>query len=109
MKRGRLTPEEKTEIERLATTLQKPTPGAIAQRLDRHPCTINWHMICHGLIERKVTYRSSRPDARGHTPYTRDHDKRMLELRRQNIDIKRNRHSVHNRLMMLAAYQEDDE
>jgi hypothetical protein len=122
IKRGRMTAEEKAEIERLAGALKKPTPGIIAHRLNRHPATIAWFMICQGLIERTVRYGSRRVGTRANgtkiNPYTPEQDKRLIELRRQGLvfreiaeimtrefGVPRNMHSVQVRCIMLAAYE----
>lgn len=120
MKRGHLTEAEKAEIERLATTLKRPTPSVIAQRLDRHAATISWHMITRGLIVRKIRYpKNPKP---GHLFYSEEQDRRLLALRRQGLGclaisialtaefgIPRHPHSVRNRLIMLAAYDGGEE
>jgi hypothetical protein len=125
-KSGRLSAEEKAAVERLATTLKHPTPSAIANRLNRRVSTISWFMITRGLIVRKIKYPKSPKQWRnGHNFYTQEHDQRLLALRLQGLGflelslaitaefgIPRNRHSVHNRLIMLAAYdygEEEDE
>jgi hypothetical protein len=122
IKRGRLSAEEKAEIERLAGTLKKPTPGPIAQRLNRHPATVAWFMIRHGLIERTVKYGNRPVGTRANgtkiNPYTPEQDRRLLELRRQRLvfreiaailttefGVPRNMHSVQVRCIMLAAYE----
>lgn len=125
LKSGPLSAEEKSAIERLATTLKHPTPSIIARRLERRVATISWHMITRGLIVRKIKYpKNPKPHRNGHHFYTQEHDRRLLEMRRQGLGfleisiaitaefgIPRNRHTVHNRLIMLAAYDggEDEE
>jgi IS30 family transposase len=115
VRRGRLDAIEIAEIERLA--LKRVPVGTIARRLNRKSSTINWHMITRGLINRKIVYRHRHADRRGRSPYLPEHDARLIELRQQGLGyleiaqaltaefgVPRNRHSVHNRNMMLAAY-----
>ena len=121
IKRGRLSPEERAEIERLASTLKNPTPSVIARRLNRHPATVQWHMIRHGLIERTVSYRERKPgrlpNGSRTNPYTPEQDARLVELRLQGkvyreiaavltaeFGVPRNLHSVQVRHIMLSAY-----
>lgn len=54
-KRG-LNDADRAEIERLALSMQKPTPGKIARRIGADVGTVNWFMLRNGLVERKVTY-----------------------------------------------------
>jgi hypothetical protein len=123
IKRGRISREEKAEIERLASTLKKPTAGAIARRLNRHPATVAWFMIRQGLIERTVRCSGARRVGRraNGSPihyYTADQDCRLVELRTQGLPyrriaeimtrefgVPRNLHSVQVRNIMLAAYE----
>ena len=87
-----LSSAEKAMIARLATTLVRPTPAAIARRVGRSPETIRWYMLRNGLIATKprsiqvpyVTARGQRAD-----PYTPDHDARMLELRVGDMSCER--------------------
>src|SRR5258708_19603913 len=85
VKRGRMSAAEKAEIERLATTLAKPTPGRIASRLNRHPATVAWFMIRQGLIQRTIKYGNRpvgrRPNGTKIHPYTPEQDRRLVELR----------------------------
>jgi len=113
-----MSPDDHKEIERLAATMAKPSPGAIAQRINRHPATVNWYMLTHGLVERRVG-RAPRPYERnGKTvyPYAIEHDKFILAMRVQNkgpteiaklvteqFGIKRSLHSVQIRLIQLAV------
>lgn len=118
--RGRMTAQEKAQIDQLAGSMRRPTPSAIARRLKRHPSTVNWYMITRGLVERRVCYGRRRAGVRrGHTlnPYTAEHDRRLVELRRsgakfrtiaevltREFGLPRNQHSVRIRAIMLAAY-----
>lgn len=49
-KSGRLSDAEKAEIERLAVTLEHPTPSNIARRMQRAPDTVKWYMMRNGLL-----------------------------------------------------------
>jgi hypothetical protein len=123
-KRGRMSVAEIAELERLCATMKKPTPGIIAQRLNRLHATVQWQMIARGLIDRRIEYRRAEPYRRGkHTihPYTRAEDERLIALRRQHtggfaalkliaaaltreFGKPRTAHGVDVRLKMLAAY-----
>jgi IS30 family transposase len=122
IKRGRMSPDEKAEIERLALALKKPTPSVIARRINRHPATVAWFMITRGLIERKVRYAPAkvgrRPDGTAINRYTSEQDGRLVALRRegkshrqiaeivtQEFGVPRNLHSVQVRIIMLAAFE----
>jgi IS30 family transposase len=110
---------EKAQIEHLSLTMAKPTPAKIAHRLNRHPATVNWHMISHGLVERPVRYGKKsfrRRDGIEVNSYTPPQDKRLMELRTRGTSfpviaatltaefgIQRNEHSVRIRCIMLAA------
>jgi DNA-binding CsgD family transcriptional regulator len=119
IKHGRMTDAERDEIERLASTMKNPTPGKIARRLNRKVSTVNWYMLTHGLIERKIVYRETTYQRRGYTVayYSQAADLRILELRRDNKNPReiaeiisgefvrqRTGHSVKVRLVMLASY-----
>ena len=126
IKRGRMSPEECRLIEDWCTKLSKPTPSGIARRMNRHPATVAWYMIRHGLIERSISYRDpirardGKPRQR--VPYGLREDRRLLDLRRSGLGYKeiaekltaefgipRNRHSVQVRAVMLAAYDGGEE
>jgi hypothetical protein len=118
--RGKMSVAECAEIERLASVMRKPTPGKIARAINRHPATVKWYMLTHGLIEQKPA-RCPRIYFRGGRaihPYSEEHDRRLLELRSTHPDaplrvigelitaefgIERNSHSVAVRLTLLAA------
>lgn len=120
-KRGPMTDFERAEIERLASEMKKPTPGKIAEKLNRLPSTVNWYMLSHSLIERKVG-RAPRPYVRnGKTiyPYAEEHDAMIESLRAQGkvfreigealtakFGIERDSHSVQVRLVQLTASPE---
>lgn len=118
IKRGRMTAEDKAEIERLAGTMKNPTPGKIAGKINRHPATVNWHMLTRGLIERKAGRAARVYTRNGQTvhPYTEEHDARIEHLRVQGrrfreiaetitseFGIARTAHSVQVRLVQLTA------
>ena len=125
VKRGRLSAEEKAAIIRLADSMQTPTPGKIARRLNRHVSTVNWYMIRHGLLERPIKYRAetyTRRDGVIVRPFTAIEDQRLLSLRRDGkvpaeiaailvdqFGYRRTPHSVQVRLVLLAAYSDGPE
>ena len=117
-KRGRLSAEERSEIERLAMLGLKP--GPIAQRLDRHPATINFAMHCMGLrapASRTFSYvRNGRPVV----SWSAADDARIQALRAAGMTttkvaeiistesgISRSGPTVRVRLMMLANVDSD--
>jgi hypothetical protein len=123
--RGRLSADERAQIEKLATSMRAPTPGKIARKLNRHPATVKWYMLTHGLIEQKPG-RAARVHVRnGRTihPYSPEHDARLLALRTllpdapyrvvaerltTSFGIERDAHSVQVRLALLAAAPDED-
>jgi IS30 family transposase len=125
VRHGRMSDAEKAEIERLALALKRPSPAEIARQMERHPATVAWYMIRHGLIDRKISYRRRDPTYRVdgiRHPYSEAQDRRLLELRRANkkyreiaamltaeFGIPRNAHSVQVRATMLAAYDGGEE
>ncbi len=117
-KRGRLSVEEKSEIERLCAEMKDPTSGKIAEKMNRLPSVINWYMLTHGLIERTPGYAPGPYLRKGKTvhPYTKKHDIFIEELRKQNkvfreiaelltkeFGIERSEWSVQGRIVQLAA------
>lgn len=122
IKRGPMSEAEHAEIERIAASLKRPTPGAIARRVNRHIGTVTWYMITHGLVERTLKYGRTEPYERGGRkiyPFCAAQDARLLELRTAGklsgeiarlmtaeFGRPRNAHSVLVRLTMLAAYAE---
>lgn len=117
-KRGKMCAEDKAEIERLAATMKKPTPGKIAAMVDRHPATVNWYMLTRGLITRKPGRAPHAYVRNGKTihPYTDEHDARIEALRvegkvyreigeivTREFGIERNAHSVQVRIVQLSA------
>lgn len=120
--RGRMTPADKAEIERLAATMTKPTAGKIARKINRHVATVNSYMFYHGLIERKVGRATRAYQRNGITvhPYAEEHDafiehlssrglryREIAELVTAEFGISRNIHSVRIRLIQLAAAPDD--
>lgn len=119
---GRMSDAERAEIEHLCATLENPSPPIIARKLGRNVGTINWYMLTHGLVERKLEYRNAAPYKRkGKTvyPYAPEHDGRIQALRidgknarmiaeivTKEFGIERTTHGVHVRLTMLGAYAE---
>lgn len=124
VKRGRMTTEDKTKIEQLASRMKKPNAGRIAAQINRHPATVNWFMLTRGLIERKPGRARHTYVRNGKTihPYTEEHDAFILDLRSRGkvfreigdlvttkFGIERNAHSVQVRIIQLAAAPENEE
>lgn len=120
-KRGLMSAEEKREIERLAAAMRNPTPGKIARKMNRHPATVNWYMLTHGLIERKPGRASRQYQRNGKTiyPYSEEHDaaiethritgktyQEIAEAITAQFGIHRSAHSVQVRMVQLAATPE---
>lgn len=121
--RGKMPPEAHAEIERLATTMAKPTPGKIARAINRHPATVKWYMLTHGLIDQKPGRLAKAYNRNGQTvhPYTEAHDRRLLELRTAGkvfreigetltagFGIERDAHSVQVRNVLLSVGPDDE-
>jgi hypothetical protein len=116
-----MTAEEKAEIERLAVVMKNVTPGKIAARLQRHPATVKWYMLCNGLIERPALY-ATKPYMRGGKmiyPFSPEQDALIEQLRAQGkvhreiaeeltkrFGIKRTAHGVQVRLVQISAAPE---
>lgn len=125
IKRGRMTAEEKSEIERLALTLKNPKAGPIALRLNRHPATVKWYMLRHALLTQpRRTIPRPYTTAAGVTryPWTLEQDQRLDELLiagknyRQageiltaEFGVPRNTHNCQVRAVMLAAVDDGDQ
>ncbi len=120
--RGKMTDADRAEIERLASTMAKPTPGKIARKINRHVATVNWYMFSHGLIERKPgrAARVYQRNGKAVHPYTEAHDAFIESLRSQGkkfreiaelvtakFGIERNQHSVQVRIVQLSAAPDD--
>lgn len=118
IKRGRMSPEEKKELERVICSMKKPTPGKVAVKVNRHPATVNWYMLTHGHITRKPGRAPGPYQRYGKTvyPWSEEHDEFILDLRTQGVNkqeigrrvtakfgIERNHHQVDVRLRLLAA------
>jgi hypothetical protein len=118
-----MTDDDRQRIEQLAATLAKPTPGKIARKIQRHPATVNWYMLTHGLIERKPGRAAGPYQRNGKTiyPYTEAHDARLTELRiagkvwreigeilTREFGIERDAHSVQVRNAQLAAAPDEE-
>lgn len=122
-KTGRMSEEERRQIEGLAASMKNPTPSKIARRLNRHPATVTWYMLRNGLIERSPGH-ASKPYMRNGAmvyPYAPEHDRRLIELRTdkpgrsrltyreigeiltREFSIKRDAHSVQVRMTQLAC------
>jgi IS30 family transposase len=121
--RGKMTDGDRAEIERLAATMARPTAGKIAREINRHPSTVGWYMLTHGLIDReprrapRIYYRNGRAVH----PYSEEHDARVLELRSAGrifreiaeiltaeFGIARSAHSIQVRIALLSAAPDDD-
>lgn len=116
-----LSDNDRDMIERLCSTMTKPTPGKIALKISRDVGTVAWYMITNGLIERKIRYDGPTSYMQGGTlvfRYTEEHDKRIVSLRKEGqscraiaatvsreFGIARTGHSIDVRLKMLAAYE----
>lgn len=79
--RGRLSPEEKRQIETLAE--RGLAPGQIAFRMNRHPGTINFAMTCMGLrspVERSFRFRRNGSEV---VSFSKEEDAFIVALRVQ--------------------------
>lgn len=123
IKRGRMTPAEKVELERVIGRMKKPTPGRVAAVVNRHPATINWFMLKRGYISRQPGYAPAPYVRNGKTvhPYTPEHDAFILGLRErgatkkdiakqltEKFGVERSHHSVDVRLVQLAAAPDEE-
>ena len=115
-----LSDADRREIERLCAAMKKPTPGKVSRKIGRDVGTVAWFMIRTGLIERKISYDGPTSYVQGGKlvfRYTKEHDARIVELRRaamsprdiakivsDEFGISRTGHSIDVRLTMLAAY-----
>lgn len=115
---GHLTDSDRAQIHDLAE--QGLKPGQIAQRLRRHPSTVQWFMYTNGLTAPKPLPEGRRTSyLRGPLTvyrYTDEEDVFIEALRIQNFDcteiarlsskrfnIRRGHHSIRCRLKMLAS------
>ncbi|EJN15728.1 hypothetical protein PMI42_00746 [Bradyrhizobium sp. YR681] len=115
-----LSDADRAEIERLCSTMAKPTPGKISNKIGRDVGTVAWFMITHGLIERKIQYGGPASYMQGGKVvfrYTEEHDRKIVAMRRDGKSVReiaaavtdefgiaRTPHSIDVRLKMLAAY-----
>jgi hypothetical protein len=115
-----LSDDDRAAIERFCSTMAKPKPGKIAQKIGRDVGTVAWYMITNGLIDRKISYGGPASYTQGGKTvfrYTEAHDKMIVALRREGkkvreiaaavtseFGIERTGHSIDVRLKMLAAY-----
>lgn len=122
VKRGRMNQAERDEIDRVIANMKNPTPGKVAVRVNRHPATINWYMLSHGMLSRKKLQRCRAYIRNGVRvePYLDDHDARMLQLRESGMSmtkiaarlteefhIPRTYGSVKVRLTILASLEDE--
>ena len=118
VKPGGLSAADHERIISLAPSLSS---GQIAQKLGKHPGTVAWFMYRQGLKGRRST-RVLKPYYRKGVlvrPFCADEDKFIEEARsagdglsaiaaaiRLRFGYERAIHSIHNRLTMLASYEE---
>src|SRR3546814_18440 len=117
VKSGRLSPEERADIERLAARGLKA--GQIAQRIDRHAGTIHYHMTMLGYVQ--PTARSFAYTRNGHEvrSFSSEEDAFIEHLRISGLTIaeirrahaehfgsNRAHNSIACRLAQLAGRQE---
>lgn len=118
IQRGRLAREELERIDELAG--RGLTPGQIAQKLNRHPGTVNYAM--HRLGRRKLTRRSTTYVRNGVVvkPFDAAEDALIEALRLDNLTTTeiadlvtkrfghpRTPHTINIRLIMLASAAEN--
>ncbi|MCC8949305.1 hypothetical protein H8A97_30440 [Bradyrhizobium sp. Arg62] len=124
-KRHVITEEVSKKIEQLVETMEKPTASKIARKLGLKTGTVYWFMLCNGLVQKKpVRYRNRAYERNGIkiNPYSPEHDAMLTEMRiagaafpaiaaalTERFGIPRNAHSVHNRAVMLAAFDDESE
>lgn len=123
--RGRMTDADRAEIHRLSALWKNPKPGPIARRINRHPATVKWYMMRHGLLT-QAPGRISRPytDRNGVTrhPWSFDQDRRLTQLLVEEgknyreageiltaeFGIPRGPHNCQVRAVMLAAAPDEE-
>ena len=118
-RRGRLTPAEKDRIAELAARGLKP--GQIAQKRNRLPATVNFHMTTYGLCvmsERIMpAYTRNGVEVR---PFAPDEDSFIEQLRTEGLRVseiitlaadkfgyRRTATTIATRLRMLATRDSD--
>jgi IS30 family transposase len=92
IRRGKLTDDERAEIERLAESMKRLSANAIARRLNRHPATVTWYLLRKGYLERKIQYRVDRVYYRGGTRvvrYSREEESVLVDMRSQGETYQR--------------------
>ncbi len=114
VKRGRLSKDELAEIDRLGA--KGWSPGRIANRLERHPGTVNYAM--HRLGHRKLVRRTTSYVRNGVlvVPFSEAEDQMLEKLRGEGLTTTRiahilgdsfghprSAHTVNMRLVMLAS------
>ena len=126
MRQGRvLTSAVRGQIEHLVETMQKPTAGKIARRLGLKHGTVYWFMLSRGLLEKKPpSYRQTAYVRNGVTvnPYSPEQDSFILSMCAHGatydaiaraaiarFGIPRTAHSIHNRIVMLEAVDDEAE
>ncbi len=117
-KHGRMSIEEKAEIDRLCVEMKDPTPGKIAEQMNRLPSTVTFYMLTHGLIERTPGHARKPYVRKGKIihPYSTEQDIFIEGLRKQGktfqdigelvtkeFGIVRSGGSVQLRIAQLAA------
>jgi hypothetical protein len=120
IRRGKVSDAEKAQIAALA---ERFSPGRIAQKLNRHPSTVNWQMILMGIRSPKPATNRRAYQRNGVTvqPFTADEDLYIETLRTAGhpttviakactarFGHRRSPHTIHMRLLMLAN-REDGE
>ncbi|MBR0700155.1 hypothetical protein JQ599_09610 [Bradyrhizobium diazoefficiens] len=124
-KRSVITPDVAAKIEHLATTMKKPNAGKIARQLGLKTGTVYWFMLCNGLWDKKPSLYRQKPYVRNGitiNPYLPEHDRFIIAMRvsgakfgaiakaaTEKFGIPRNAHSIHNRIVMLEAVDDEIE
>jgi hypothetical protein len=122
-KRGRMTKDDHAEIERMARAMKDPRPGVIAFHLGRHPSTVKWYMMRHGLLSQPAGYLGTAYQTRSGVwrhPWSPEQDQRLEkilanggnyreagEILSAEFGIRRTGHSCQVRAVMLAAAPDD--
>lgn len=117
IKRGRMTDDELRQLDDLAD--EGLSPGQVAQKLNRHPATINWQFVIRGHKEFTPRAAPLKPYTRAGvtvTPFCREEDAFITALRVQGMPTpkiadeaaarfgrKRSPHTILMRLKMLAC------
>lgn len=120
-----ITRDIAAKIEHLAMTMRKPNAGKIARQLGLKSGTVYWFMLCNGLWNKKPSLYRQKPYIRNGVtinPYLPEHDRFILEMRMrgatfqsiaaaatEKFGVPRNAHSIHNRIVMLEAVDDQSE